>query len=196
MLGHESAGRSSVAGRGNRRIFTLAALALCSIRRRRTLRRAADVEASDGVNVVNVAHWGWSCVKNCGACCYLSQEDRPYLSDLLTEEELIVFHDLIGSDGWCRHFNKATRSCNIYEDRPSFCRVKTWLAEKADGFGVDTSDKDEVDAFCAACCREHIRDVHGADSPEMQRFDEQVPVGIGYDIDDEVDEEEEDDTLT
>jgi len=97
------------------------------------------------------------------------------LADLLSEEELAVFRNLVGPNGWCRHYDTEGRSCQIYDDRPSFCRVKTWLATKADGFGVNASDQAELDGFCADCCREHVSSVYGDTSEEMVRFDTAVP---------------------
>eukprot|EP00933_Yihiella_yeosuensis_P021275 TRINITY_DN16870_c0_g1_i2.p1 TRINITY_DN16870_c0_g1~~TRINITY_DN16870_c0_g1_i2.p1 ORF type:complete len:415 (-),score=111.05 TRINITY_DN16870_c0_g1_i2:24-1268(-) len=120
----------------------------------------------------------WKCISGCGACCYLSEQDRPYLQDLLSPDEYTTFKGLVASDGWCRHFDKENRGCQIYDDRPVFCRVKTWLNMKADGFGVDTSDEEEVEAFPAYCCREHIGAVYGDSSEEMQRFNEEVSIGL------------------
>lgn len=131
---------------------------------------------------------GWTCVSGCGACCMLGTEERPFLKDLLTEEQLEIFRSLPKEDGWCRHFDHETRSCNIYDERPEFCRVKTFLCSKAPFFGVDPSDGLSMGGFCADSCRQNIADVYGQDSEEMFRFDAEVEVFL--DIDEETDDEE------
>ena len=35
----------------------------------------------------------------------------------------------MGKDGWCINFNKATRTCSIFDDRPRFCRVEPAVFE-------------------------------------------------------------------
>jgi len=137
---------------------------------------AAAAEAEVVGPVAEVEAAGWKCVKNCGACCYLAPEDRPYLADLLSVSELATFKGLVAEDGWCRHYDKERRNCKIFEDRPSFCRVKTWLSGKAEGFGVDPTSSEELGIFCAEACRENIQDVFGAESPEMERYNAEVTV--------------------
>lgn len=128
---------------------------------------------------------GWSCVAKCGACCFLAPQDRPYLEDLLTREELTTFRGLVGADGWCRHYDQESRGCGIYDERPSFCRVKEWLIPKAAGFGLDVTDGAATGTFCASCCREHVSDVYGQESQEMVRFNDVVGADFGYDTPDE-----------
>jgi Fe-S-cluster containining protein len=41
---------------------------------------------------------------------------------------------MIGADGWCINYDKSTRTCNIYEERPVFCRVEPKVFEEY--FGV------------------------------------------------------------
>lgn len=66
----------------------------------------------------------WACVKNCGACCKLGPLDsRPDLETYLTEAEFVQYKSMIGEDDWCINFDKESRMCKIYEDRPEFCRV-------------------------------------------------------------------------
>eukprot|EP00439_Symbiodinium_sp_Y106_P003702 s908_g1.t1 len=119
---------------------------------------------------------GWKCVSGCGACCYLASEDRPFLEDLLGEERMKTFRSILGEDGWCRHFDHATRSCTIYEERPDFCRVKEFLCGNAEFFGVDGSNGRALGGFCADSCRQNIAEIYGSGSEEMSRFDEEVPV--------------------
>ncbi|MCS6960439.1 MAG: YkgJ family cysteine cluster protein [Pseudanabaenaceae cyanobacterium SKYGB_i_bin29] len=107
----------------------------------------------------------WQCVKNCGACCYLNPEERPYLQEFLTPEQLELYYSLIGTDGWCIHFDHPTRQCKIYNDRPYFCRVEASVFWEL--YGVLP---EELDEFAIECCYEHIIDIYGENSPEYQQF--------------------------
>ncbi len=107
----------------------------------------------------------WTCIQNCGACCYLAPEERPDLADYLTPEELTHYLSLVGPDGWCRHFDPESRRCRIYAQRPRFCRVQPEIFQ--DLYGVEP---DEFDDFAIACCQEQISDVRGPDSPELSRY--------------------------
>lgn len=110
----------------------------------------------------------WACIRNCGACCKLGPvSSRPELQSYLTTEEYELYNSMIGADDWCKHFNKETRMCSIYETRPSFCRVDPKTFQRM--FGVA---EDELNDFCAFCCREQISDVYGDDSTEMNSFEE------------------------
>ena len=40
-----------------------------------------------------------------------------------------LYRSMVGKDGWCVHFNKSTRTCSIFEDRPRFCRVEPAVFE-------------------------------------------------------------------
>ena len=114
---------------------------------------------------------GWQCVGQCGACCYLEPGDRDSLSDYLSEDELQQYLSLVGEDGWCIHYNHQQRNCSIYERRPQFCRVTVQSFYRM--FGVSA---EELPAFAAACCREHITDIYGEASPEMERFNAEVEI--------------------
>ena len=109
---------------------------------------------------------GWACMASCGACCHLG--GRPHLDDILSPDERAAFDELlVGSvDGWCKHYSQETRGCGVYEDRPSFCRVDSTMFEER--YGVP---EDELDEFAADCCREHIEEIYGDESSEMDRFE-------------------------
>jgi uncharacterized protein len=111
----------------------------------------------------------WHCVKNCGACCQLDPGDRPDLADYLTPSELALYLSMVGPDGWCIHFNHSTRECQIYEERPDFCRVRPDTFERM--FGVEPA---ELDEFAIDCCREHIEDTYGDHSLESIRFESEI----------------------
>jgi uncharacterized protein len=107
----------------------------------------------------------WQCVKQCGACCHLDPVDRPDLDTYLSEPELSQYLSLVGEDGWCINFNQTTRECNIYLDRPRFCRVQSDVFQ--DLYGIDPSTLNE---FAIECCQQQILGVYGEESLEWERF--------------------------
>jgi uncharacterized protein len=111
----------------------------------------------------------WLCVEHCGACCNLTPEDRPDLAEYLTPEELEIYLGMVGKDGWCLNYDKDTRKCTIYEQRPRFCRVKPSTFQ--DMYGVEAAEFNE---FAIACCRDQISGVYGDNSVEMQQYNEAV----------------------
>lgn len=111
----------------------------------------------------------WSCVKGCGACCYLEPSERPDLEEYLTPEELEQYLSMVGSEGWCINFDRTSRECRIYSNRPRFCRVEPESFQ--DMYGIAP---EEINNFAIECCQEHISDIYGADSQEMQHFNQKV----------------------
>lgn len=111
----------------------------------------------------------WQCVKSCGACCYLAPAERPDLEDYLTSEQLALYLSLVGPEGWCIHYDGQQRLCTIYDQRPDFCRVTPTTFKAM--FGIEP---EELDGFAIDCCQEHIRDLYGEDSPELDRFNQAV----------------------
>lgn len=111
----------------------------------------------------------WQCVKNCGACCYLQPSERPDLDEYLSPSELEQYIGMVGADGWCINYDATKRECTIYEDRPRFCRVQddTFGAM----FGIEATDLND---FAIDCCLEHISDMYGEDSQEMENFAQAV----------------------
>ena len=110
-----------------------------------------------------MAHW--HCIQGCGACCHLDPSDRPDLEHYLDAESLAHYLSLVGPDGWCIHFDPQQGTCDIYADRPWFCRVQADTFQTL--YGIDPDDLDE---FAIACCESQIGEVHGPDSDEMIRF--------------------------
>ncbi len=113
----------------------------------------------------------WQCVKSCGACCFLAPDERPDLDSYLTPDQLALYLSMVDEDGWCIHYNAGDRLCTIYPDRPSFCRVTFDTFETMFGIAAD-----ELDDFAIDCCQEHIADIYGEPSPEMERFNQAVGV--------------------
>lgn len=111
----------------------------------------------------------WYCVKGCGACCYLEPSERPDLEEYLTPEELEQYLSMVGEEGWCINFDRTTRECRIYSNRPRFCRVEPETFQDMYGIAAE-----ELNEFAIECCQEHISDIYGTDSPEMQQFNQKV----------------------
>lgn len=111
----------------------------------------------------------WQCVRQCGACCHLDPRDRPDLEQYLQPEEMALYLSMVGSDGWCIHFDHDSRLCSIYDDRPRFCRVQPETFESM--FGVP---KEDLNDFAIACCEEQIEGVYGDRSLEQIRFRQAV----------------------
>lgn len=111
----------------------------------------------------------WRCVKNCGACCHLDPADRPDLEEYLSPEELQHYLSLVGEGGWCIHFNHETRECNIYDDRPRFCRVDPDVF--VDLYGIEP---EELNDFAIDCCGQQIEAVYGDRSLEQLRFEKEI----------------------
>ncbi|HAN45095.1 MAG TPA: YkgJ family cysteine cluster protein [Cyanobacteria bacterium UBA8156] len=107
----------------------------------------------------------WQCMRGCGACCHLDPADRPDLADYLTPAELDTYLAMVGPDGWCRHYDRAERTCTIYGQRPRFCRVTP--ATFHDMFGVPPA---EFEDFAIRCCLEQIAGVYGDRSLEDHRY--------------------------
>ncbi|MCE3051141.1 hypothetical protein HAX54_048982 [Datura stramonium] len=63
-----------------------------------------------------------------------------------------LFNSLVGSDGWCIHFEKTTRKCSIYADRPYFCRVEPAIFETLYGIEKKKSNKE-----ACSCCIDTIK---------------------------------------
>jgi uncharacterized protein len=101
----------------------------------------------------------------------LDPSDRPDLEEYLAPEQLAIYLSMVGEDGWCINLDKDTRSCNIYDVRPSFCRVQedTFVAM----FGIEPADLND---FAIACCREQIEGVYGERSLEAIRFDQELGI--------------------
>lgn len=113
----------------------------------------------------------WQCVKNCGACCQLDPADRPHLEDYLSPEDLALYMSMVGEDGWCINYNKAKRNCQIYDDRPSFCRVRPDVFAQL--YDIQPEDLND---FAIECCEQQIEGIYGNCSEEMDRFYQAVGI--------------------
>ena len=111
----------------------------------------------------------WQCVKQCGACCHLDPSDRPDLEDYLNAEDLKLYLSMVGADGWCVNFDRASRLCRIYDRRPRFCRVEAEVF--SDLYGIEP---EELNDFAIECCQQQIADVYGDRSVEMERYNQAI----------------------
>ena len=115
----------------------------------------------------------WRCVSNCGACCHLDPKERPELEDYLSPEQLELYFSMVGEAGWCINFDRATRKCLIYEQRPDFCRVLPDNFAKM--YGIKT---EEFNNFAIDCCQQQIAGVYGQNSIEMKRYHRETQQNI------------------
>lgn len=113
----------------------------------------------------------WKCVKQCGACCHLDPADRPDIYEYLSPEELELYLSMVGEGGWCVNFDKDSRECRIYSNRPRFCRVEPEVFEEM--YGIEP---EELNDFAIDCCYQQIEGVYGDRSLEMLRFDQAVGI--------------------
>lgn len=101
---------------------------------------------------------GWKCIERCGACCYLDPSRRPHVSSWLSVAETELYRSMVGADGWCVHFDQATRRCTQYESRPQFCSVqksvRRWRA-----LGLASS---QLAPAARTACEGWIEEVYGA----------------------------------
>ena len=105
----------------------------------------------------------WHCISQCGACCRLCPEERQEALSVLSVDEQVTYLSMVGSDGWCIHYDSGGRRCRIYDHRPSFCRV----SQLGQLYSVED---DSIDAFATACCRQQIRSTYGGRSLTLRRF--------------------------
>ncbi|XP_071707481.1 uncharacterized protein [Rutidosis leptorrhynchoides] len=108
----------------------------------------------------------WQCVKNCGACCKLDKGPTFPSPEEIFEapSDIELYKSLVGSDGWCIHYEKNTRTCSIYDERPYFCRVEPEVFETL--YGIDKKKFNKESCSCI----DTIKSVCGSRSEELDRF--------------------------
>ncbi|KAG2540567.1 hypothetical protein PVAP13_9NG562100 [Panicum virgatum] len=110
----------------------------------------------------------WKCASGCGACCKLDKgPDFPTPDEIFADhpDYLQLYRSMTGDDGWCINYDKATRTCNIYQDRSLFCRVEPKAFDEF--FGVPRS---RFDREACSACLDNIKMVYGDDSAELSNF--------------------------
>lgn len=109
----------------------------------------------------------WSCLSNCGACCYLSPDSRLEALKRLDTEQTKIYLEMVGDDGWCVNYDSSSRKCNIYNERPDFCRVSNL-------YKLFDFDADDTGAFAITCCRQQIKSLYGGRSKEIRQFEKKL----------------------
>jgi Fe-S-cluster containining protein len=94
----------------------------------------------------------------------LDPEHRSEALAALDADQRSRYLAMVGSDGWCIHFDTGGRRCRIYGERPEFCRVSS-LAQLFD------VPSELADAFAIACCTQQIRQEFGGRSKVLRRFE-------------------------
>ncbi|KAB2098328.1 hypothetical protein ES319_A01G231000v1 [Gossypium barbadense] len=109
----------------------------------------------------------WRCVENCGACCKLAKGPAfPTPEEIFSDpSDIKLYRSLIGPDGWCIHYEKNTRTCSIYPDRPYFCRVEADIFKKL--YGIENR---KFNKEACSCCRDTIKVIYGPNSKELNNF--------------------------
>lgn len=113
----------------------------------------------------------WQCVEGCGACCKLDKDPAfPTPEEIFTDPSVVeMYRNQIGPDGWCIHYEKNTRKCSIYSDRPFFCRVEPEVFQSL--YGVK---KNKFNKEACRCCRDAIKDIYGSNSKELENFNRAI----------------------
>lgn len=77
---------------------------------------------------------------NCGACCkYVLQNTNLPPTELDKLRNMQKFYNVMFIPCACKHFDKTTKTCLIYNDRPDACKnfkvggLTCLLCRKADG---------------------------------------------------------------
>ncbi|XP_022888612.1 uncharacterized protein LOC111404106 isoform X1 [Olea europaea var. sylvestris] len=113
----------------------------------------------------------WQCVQNCGACCKLDKGFAfPYPEEIFEDpSDIELYKSLVGPDGWCIQYEKSTRKCSIYADRPYFCRVEPGIFKEL--YGID--EKKFQKEACSSCV-DTIKAVYGLRSNELDNFNRAI----------------------
>ncbi|XP_038720532.1 uncharacterized protein LOC120013010 [Tripterygium wilfordii] len=113
----------------------------------------------------------WSCVKGCGACCKLAKGySFATPEEIFTDpKDIELYRSLVGADGWCVHYQKNTRTCSIYSDRPYFCRVEPNVFNSL--YGID---EQKFNKEACSGCRDTIKAVYGSHSEELDNFNRSI----------------------
>lgn len=112
----------------------------------------------------------WRCIDGCGACCRLDPAQRQESIAALSPAQQRQYLDMVGADGWCRHYDTGARRCRIYDSRPDFCQVANLVTL----FGAGQAGSGDADALAIACCRQQIRSEYGGRGKVMRRFERAI----------------------
>ncbi|XP_019428172.1 PREDICTED: uncharacterized protein LOC109336188 isoform X2 [Lupinus angustifolius] len=118
----------------------------------------------------------WQCVEGCGACCKLDKDPSfATPEEIFTDpSDVELYKSMTGPDGWCIHYEKSTRKCSIYPDRPYFCRVEPEVFKSLYGINKKKFNKE-----ACSCCRDTIKAIYGSNSKELYNFNNTIRESSG-----------------
>ncbi|CBI32648.3 hypothetical protein VitviT2T_012185 [Vitis vinifera] len=109
----------------------------------------------------------WQCIQGCGACCKLDKGPSFATPEEIFDDpsDVKLYRSMVGPDGWCIHYEKSTRTCSIYSDRPYFCRVEPNVFQTLYGIGKKRFNKE-----ACSFCEDTIKAIYGSHSQELDNF--------------------------
>ncbi|XP_027188986.2 uncharacterized protein, partial [Cicer arietinum] len=139
--------------------------------RRTTTLKTDTTQQKNKISFGKNKELSWHCVEGCGACCKLQKgPSYPSPEEIFTNtSDVELYNSLIGQDGWCIHYEKSTRKCSIYSERPYFCRAEPEVFKSL--FGV--KEKNFNKEACSFC-RDTIKAIYGSSSKELYNFDKSI----------------------
>ena len=109
----------------------------------------------------------WTCIEKCGACCQIDLKYRKNLTNILSQKDIELIKSMTGKDGWCKHLDKKDMKCTIYSERPHFCMVNKFSKKFKEYYKTG-------DEFLIKCCKQHISEIYGKKSMQMNKFKNQI----------------------
>ena len=109
----------------------------------------------------------WTCIEKCGACCKFDLNNREDIFKILSKKDIDLIKMMTGKDGWCKHLDKKDMKCTIYKDRPHFCRVNNFSKSFKEYL-------EKGDDFLIKCCKQHISEIYGKKSSQMNKFKNEI----------------------
>ncbi|XP_057741890.1 uncharacterized protein LOC130960491 isoform X2 [Arachis stenosperma] len=163
----------------SRQLSTITSAAARRPRQKATVKTDSEQRQSSSSSSYSNAGFGasekkearWRCVEGCGACCKLEKGPSfPSPEEIFTDPSHVEhYKSLIGLDGWCIHYEKITRKCSIYSERPYFCRVEPEIFDSLYGISKKKFNKE-----ACSCCRDTIKAIYGPNSKELHNFNNSI----------------------
>ncbi|KAH0902658.1 hypothetical protein HID58_042161 [Brassica napus] len=117
-------------------------------------KRATTTTSTSGFSGGTAKELTWQCIEGCGACCKLAK-DFAFATPDDDPDDVELYRSMIGDDGWCINYDKATCKCSIYAEV-----FKTLYGIEEKKFSKET----------CSCCIDTIKTIHGSDSKELDKF--------------------------
>ena len=91
--------------------------------------------------------------------------------EALDADQRELYLSMVGSDGWCIHFDTGGRRCRIYDQRPDFCRVENLMSLfGSPNQGEAALEVQAANELAISCCKQQIRSEYGGRGRVMRRF--------------------------